>query len=138
MAETKPGTPPVRARIGNTGEDGRRQPAPCLSHLPRDEELPINHLGRCVLELLQLLVDLFLAQRYEPRLLGDGLLVFERVADEVGQSLRVGERARLHVYEERPRERLVGAVLGPLDARCDAARAAVDLERLERILVLLV
>ena len=45
MAETKPGTPPVRARIGNTGEDGRRQPAPCLSHRPRDEELPINHLG---------------------------------------------------------------------------------------------
>jgi len=45
MAETKPGTPPVRASIGNTGEDGRRQPAPCLSHQPRGEELPINHLG---------------------------------------------------------------------------------------------
>jgi hypothetical protein len=44
MAGTKPGTPPVRARIGNTGEGGRRQPAPCLSHQPRDEELPINHL----------------------------------------------------------------------------------------------
>jgi len=44
MAETKPGTPPVRARIGNTGEDGRRQPAPCLSRLPRGEELPIKHL----------------------------------------------------------------------------------------------
>ena len=46
MAETKPGTSPVRARIGNTGEEGRRQPAPCLSHLPRGEELPINHLGQ--------------------------------------------------------------------------------------------
>ena len=44
MAETKPGTPPVRARSGNTGEEGRRQPAPCLSHRPRGEELPINHL----------------------------------------------------------------------------------------------
>ena len=44
MAETKPGTPPVRARIGNTGKGGRRHPALCLSHQPRDEELPINHL----------------------------------------------------------------------------------------------
>ena len=44
MAETKPGTPPVRARIGNTGEDGRRHPAQCLSHHPRGEELPISHL----------------------------------------------------------------------------------------------
>jgi hypothetical protein len=44
MAETKPGTPLVRARIGNPGEDGRRQPAPCLSHRPRSEELPISHL----------------------------------------------------------------------------------------------
>ena len=43
MAETKPGTPPVRARIGNTGEDGRRQPVPCLSHQPLDEELPVSH-----------------------------------------------------------------------------------------------
>ena len=45
MAETKPGTPPVRARIGNTGEDGWRHPAWCLSHRPRGEELPINHLA---------------------------------------------------------------------------------------------
>ena len=45
MAETKQGTPPVRARIGNTGEGGRRHPATCLSHQPRGEELPINHLG---------------------------------------------------------------------------------------------
>jgi hypothetical protein len=44
MAETKPGTPSVRARIGNTSEHGRRQPAMCLSHRPRDEELPISHL----------------------------------------------------------------------------------------------
>ena len=44
MAETEPGTPPVRARIGNTGEGGLRQPAKRLSHHPRDEELPINHL----------------------------------------------------------------------------------------------
>jgi len=44
MAETKPGTPLGRARIGNTGEDGRRQPAPCLSHQSRDEELPVGHL----------------------------------------------------------------------------------------------
>ena len=44
MAETEPGTSPVRARIGNTGEDGRRQPAMCLSHQPRDEELLSNHL----------------------------------------------------------------------------------------------
>ena len=49
MAETKPGTPPVRARIGHTGEDGRRQPAPCLSHHPRDEELPISHLQTAAL-----------------------------------------------------------------------------------------
>jgi len=46
MAETKPGTPPGRARIGNTGEEGRRQPAPCLGHHPRGDELPINQLGR--------------------------------------------------------------------------------------------
>ena len=45
MAEIKPGTPPVRARIGHTGEGGRRHPALCLSHQPRGEELPINHLG---------------------------------------------------------------------------------------------
>jgi hypothetical protein len=45
MAETKPGTPPGRGRIGNTGEDGRRQPAQCLGHHPRGGELPINHLG---------------------------------------------------------------------------------------------
>src|SRR5438132_11664305 len=44
MAETEPGTPPDRARIGNTGEGGRRQPATRLSHQPRDEELSINHL----------------------------------------------------------------------------------------------
>jgi branched-chain amino acid transport system permease protein len=44
MAETKPGTPPARARIGNTGESGRRQPAPRLSHQPRGAELSINHL----------------------------------------------------------------------------------------------
>jgi hypothetical protein len=46
MAETKPVTPPVRARIGNTGEDGRRQPVTCLSHQPRGEALPINHLNQ--------------------------------------------------------------------------------------------
>jgi len=46
MAETEPEAPPVRARIGNTGQDGRRQPAMCLIHQPRGEELPINHLGR--------------------------------------------------------------------------------------------
>jgi arylsulfatase A-like enzyme len=45
MAETEPGTPPVRVRIGNTGEDGRRQPATRLGHHPRDEELPVGHLG---------------------------------------------------------------------------------------------
>ncbi len=44
MAETKPTTPPVRARIGNTRKDPRRHRAPCLSHRPRDEELPISHL----------------------------------------------------------------------------------------------
>ena len=45
MAETEPGTRPVRARIGNTGEEGRRHPEMCLSHQPRGEELPINHLA---------------------------------------------------------------------------------------------
>ena len=45
MVETEPGTPPVRARIENTGEDGRRQPAMCLSYQPRDKELPISHLA---------------------------------------------------------------------------------------------
>ena len=45
MAETEQGTPPVRARIEHTGEGGRRHPATCLSHQPRGEELPINHLG---------------------------------------------------------------------------------------------
>src|ERR671919_116701 len=45
MAETEPGTPPRRARIGNTGEEGRRQPAKCLSHHPRGEELPVDHLA---------------------------------------------------------------------------------------------
>ena len=46
MAETKPGTPPGRARIGNTGEVGRRQPAPCLGHHPRGEGLPVRHLAQ--------------------------------------------------------------------------------------------
>ena len=46
MAETKLGTPPDRARIGNTGEGGRRQPAMRLGHQPRGEGLPINHLAR--------------------------------------------------------------------------------------------
>ena len=41
-----------------------------------------------VLELLQLLVDLLLAERNEPRLLGDRLLVLERVADEVAELAR--------------------------------------------------
>jgi hypothetical protein len=45
MAETEPGTPPVRARIGNTGDEGRRHPATCLGHLPPGEELPISRLG---------------------------------------------------------------------------------------------
>ena len=45
MAETKLGTPPDRARIGNTGEGERRQPAMSLGHQPRGEGLPINHLG---------------------------------------------------------------------------------------------
>jgi hypothetical protein len=44
MAATELGTPPDRARIGNTGEGGRRHPATCLSHQPRDDELPVNHL----------------------------------------------------------------------------------------------
>jgi len=45
MAETEQGTPPVRARIGNTGEGGPRHPATCLSLEPRGEGLPINHLA---------------------------------------------------------------------------------------------
>jgi len=44
MAATEPETPPVRARIGNTGEYGRRHAAKRRSHHPRGEELPINHL----------------------------------------------------------------------------------------------
>src|SRR2546425_1235558 len=35
---------PRRARIENTGEEGRRQPAILISHHPRGEELPVNHL----------------------------------------------------------------------------------------------
>jgi len=52
MAETEQGTPPVRARIGNTGEDGRRHPATCLSLEPLDEELPTDHLGEYMSGLL--------------------------------------------------------------------------------------
>ncbi len=37
MAETEPGTQPRRVRIGNTGEEGLRQPAMRLSHHPRVE-----------------------------------------------------------------------------------------------------
>ena len=48
------------------------------------------------------------------------------------------KRLVLHVDEERPGERRVGAVLCGLGARGDAAFAAVDLEGLERVLVLLV
>ena len=44
MDETEPGTPPDRARIGNTGEGGRRQPATRLGHHPRGDELPVSHL----------------------------------------------------------------------------------------------
>ena len=44
----------------------------------------------------------------------------------------------LDVDVERPRERLVGAVLRGLDARCDAAVAAVDLDRVQRVRVRLV
>src|SRR6187402_659827 len=44
MAETEPGTPPDRVRIGNTGERGRRQPAMHLGHHPRDDEFPVDHL----------------------------------------------------------------------------------------------
>jgi hypothetical protein len=45
MAETEPGTPPRRARIGNTGEERRRQPAMCISHHLRDGESPASHLA---------------------------------------------------------------------------------------------
>ena len=48
------------------------------------------------------------------------------------------DRRALHVHEERPCERLVGAVLGRFDARRDAAVAGVDLERLQLVLVLVV
>jgi membrane protein len=40
------GRRPSDARVGNTGEDGRSQPAMGRSHQPRGEELPINHLTR--------------------------------------------------------------------------------------------
>ena len=68
--------------------------------------------------------------------LRDRLLVVEQEAQE---RLHLGPRERLllHVDEERARERLVGAVLRARDARRDAAVAAVDLECLERVLVLL-
>jgi len=54
MAATEPGTPPVRARTGNTGEHGRRHPAMRRSHHPRGEELPVNHLGSGGLDQLAL------------------------------------------------------------------------------------
>jgi hypothetical protein len=45
MAETEPGRRPDERVFGNSGDEGRRQPAMCLSHHPRGEELSINHLG---------------------------------------------------------------------------------------------
>src|SRR5919106_6465525 len=44
MAETEPGTPPRRARIRNTGEEGRRYPAMRRSHLLHGDEFPARHL----------------------------------------------------------------------------------------------
>ena len=62
--------------------------------------------------------------------------VRQEVLDEA-EDLRPRERLVLHVDEERPRERGVRAVAGGLDARRDAALAAVDLDGLERVHVLL-
>jgi len=52
MDETEPGTPPDRARIGNTGEGGRRQPATRLGHHPRGNELPVSHLNLAAILVL--------------------------------------------------------------------------------------
>jgi hypothetical protein len=46
MAETEPGTAQRRARIGHTREERRRQPAMCLSHVPRGAESPTTHPDR--------------------------------------------------------------------------------------------
>ena len=53
-------------------------------------------------------------------------------------NLGLRQRLVLHVDEQGPRERRVAAVAGGIHARGDAAFAAVDLEGLERVLVLLV
>src|SRR5688500_4800206 len=87
-------------------------------------------------ELALLCGELLLRQRDEQRALGDRLVVVEDVLDE-GGDLRPLERLGLHVDEERAGERRVAPVLRRLGARRDAARAAVDLNRLEAILVLL-
>ena len=89
------------------------------------------------LELRLLLGQLRLAQRHELCGLGNRLVRVEHEPDEVADVLVLVERALLDVHEERARERRVRAVLRRLDARGDAAPAAVDLERLERVLVLL-
>ena len=91
---------------------------------------------RC-LEIGVRLLDLLVGQRDELRRLRDLGLVVDQVADE-RLDLGALERLLLRVDEERPRERLVGSVLRVLDARRDAAVAAVDLDRLQRVLVLLV
>ena len=53
MAETELGTPPVRARIGNTGEGGRRHPATCLA----EEDVGAHSLFQAVVDRAQLELD---------------------------------------------------------------------------------
>src|SRR5919106_1927423 len=91
-----------------------------------------GQLRDLVLGLRQLL----LCHGDEQRLLGDLLLVLEVELDErldLGSLQGLGAR----VDEQRPRQRLVAAVLHRLRARGDASVAAVDLDGLHRVRVLL-
>ena len=129
LAVARPRLPqPPRGAAGGGGRGGahgrrsarRIRSRPCLQ----------------LVELRLQLVLLGLRQRDEQRLLGEVGGVVEVVLDE-RLDLRLFQRAALHVDEERAAERRVGAVLHRLGARRDAASAAVDLDALELVSVLL-
>ena len=123
MTTSSPYAPPPRRepRLRAGGHVGRRQ---------RPTPAPLE-VGSCAF------VELLVRQRDELRRFGD--LASRCRACTARRPRPRGARSDscLHVHEERARERRVGPVLRGLDARRDAAVAAVDLDRLQRVLVLL-
>ena len=119
----------VLARCGGAGR-GAEAPR------PQSASGDANYEPDRGFEVALRLLELRVGERHELRRLGDLDLVLEHVARGTPPP-RAAQRLLLHVDEERARERLVRAVLRGLDARRDAAVAAVDLDRLQRVLVLL-